>query len=79
MQVGSNYAPTILPQSEAFKKYGTPQVLYTLPIGDRSDPESSVISESGAMNCFFFLDKVPSTGVSCGRTWRFEKQTVSSC
>ncbi|BDA47474.1 Branched-chain-amino-acid aminotransferase, cytosolic [Coccomyxa sp. Obi] len=61
-KVGSNYAPTILPQSEAFKKYGTPQVLYTLPTGDRNDPESSVISESGAMNCFFFLDKADGSG-----------------
>ncbi len=57
LQVGSNYAPTILPQAEASKKYGAPQVLYTLPAGDHSDPESSVISESGAMNVFFLIDK----------------------
>jgi hypothetical protein len=34
------------------------QVLYTLPV-DRSDPDSALIGESGAMNVFFLLDKVP--------------------
>ena len=64
-QVGSNYAPTILPQAEAQRKHGTPQVLYTLPSIDGSDPESAVISESGAMNCFFLLDKVNTILLLC--------------
>ncbi|EIE23563.1 branched-chain amino acid aminotransferase II [Coccomyxa subellipsoidea C-169] len=62
-KVGSNYAPTILPQAEAQRKHGTPQVLYTLPSIDGSDPESAVISESGAMNCFFLLDKADGSGL----------------
>ena len=37
---------------------GPRQVLYTLPV-DRSDPDSALIGESGAMNVFFLLDKVP--------------------
>ena len=64
--MGSNYAPTILPQAEAQRKHGTPQVLYTLPAVDGSDPESAVISESGAMNCFFLLDKVSAVGLFTG-------------
>ena len=57
-KMGSNYAPTILPQAQAFSSYGTPQVLYTLPPADRSNPKSALISESGAMNVFFHLHKV---------------------
>ena len=33
-------------------------MLYTLPVGDGEDPESALISESGAMNVFFLWDKV---------------------
>lgn len=34
------------------------QVLYTMPTQDSSDHDAAVISESGAMNVFFLLDKV---------------------
>jgi branched-chain amino acid aminotransferase len=57
-KMGSNYAPTVLPQTQAMKAYETPQVLYTLPSGDPDNPDSALISESGAMNVFFLLDKV---------------------
>ena len=34
------------------------QVLYTMPSKDSSDADAALISESGAMNVFFLLDKV---------------------
>ena len=34
------------------------QVLYTMPSQDSSDPDAATISESGAMNVFFLIDKV---------------------
>ena len=43
--------------TRAFINAACAQVLYTLPV-DRSDPDSALIGESGAMNVFFVLDKV---------------------
>ena len=34
------------------------QVLYTMPGRDSSNQDAAIISESGAMNVFFLLDKV---------------------
>ena len=34
------------------------QVLYTMPSWASSDADAAIISESGAMNVFFVLDKV---------------------
>lgn len=57
---GGNYAPTIKPQSDAARAHGASQVLYTLPMPGH--PPDAIISESGAMNIFFFLDKPDGTG-----------------
>ena len=55
-KVGTNYAPTIGPQSDAADTYGTSQVLYSFPQG--SQPDDALVSECGAMNLMFFLQKV---------------------
>lgn len=54
-KVGTNYAPTIGPQSDAADTYGTSQVLYSFPQG--SQPDDALVSECGAMNLMFFLQK----------------------
>lgn len=51
-QVGGNYAPTIAPMKQAAERHGCQQVLYTLKRGDKC-----LLSEAGAMNIFFFLEK----------------------
>ena len=55
-KVGTNYAPTIGPQMDAAEQYGTSQVLYSFPQG--SNPDDALVSECGAMNLMFFLQKV---------------------
>ncbi len=55
-KVGTNYAPTIGPQSDAADTYGTSQVLYSFPQG--SQPDDALVSECGAMNLMFFFQKV---------------------
>ncbi len=59
-KVGTNYAPTIGPQSDAADMYGTSQVLYSFPQG--SQPDDALVSECGAMNLMFFLQKVHAFG-----------------
>ncbi|DBB04285.1 TPA: hypothetical protein ACH3X1_012782 [Trebouxia sp. C0004] len=54
-KVGTNYAPTIGPQSDAADTYGTSQVLYSFPQG--TQPDDALVSECGAMNLMFFLQK----------------------
>ena len=55
-KVGTNYAPTIGPQTDAAAEYGTSQVIYSFPQG--SDPEDALVSECGSMNMMFFIQKV---------------------
>jgi branched-chain amino acid aminotransferase len=63
-KVGTNYAPTIGPQSDAADTYGTSQVLYSFPQG--SQPDDALVSECGAMNLMFFLQKVHALGFCPG-------------
>ena len=55
-KVGTNYAPTIGPQTDAAAEYGTSQVIYSFPQG--SNPEDALVSECGSMNMMFFIQKV---------------------
>ncbi|KAK9823971.1 hypothetical protein WJX72_006714 [[Myrmecia] bisecta] len=54
-KVGGNYAPTISPMVYAATEHGCSQVIYSFPQG--SDPDNALISESGAMNVMFLLEK----------------------
>lgn len=55
-KVGTNYAPTIGPQTDAAAQYGTSQVIYSFPQG--KDPDDALVSECGSMNMMFFIQKV---------------------
>ena len=52
-KVGGNYAPTVAPALAALRQYGATQVLYTY----KPDNGPRVVSEGGAMNVFFVLQK----------------------
>ena len=65
-KVGTNYAPTIGPQSDAADQYGTSQVLYSFPQGSR--PDDALVSECGSMNLMFLLQKVTKHAASWLRT-----------
>lgn len=53
-KVGGNYAPTIAPQVEALRKYGTAQVAYTFNMPGR-DAEEAQLEEVGAMNLMILI------------------------
>ncbi|KAF8073223.1 Srpra [Scenedesmus sp. PABB004] len=54
-KVAGNYAPTVAPQVAAMQQHRCSQVLYTLPRG--ADSRDALLSECGAMNMMFVLDR----------------------